>query len=99
MAVRTFTVYGYDGIKAAEALAPGETVYPIHYTHIHEGGKWYYVTAQPGRKNMSHEPCERGWLGTTNNVQATALGSGEVVSVNVRTLKDGRERADIKVRM
>ena len=97
MTTRTYAVYGYDAIRAAESFAPGQTVYPIHYTHIHRGGEWYGVWAQPGRTNMSHEERLTGWLGTTNDVQATALGAAVVVDVRVRWLRDGRERADIRV--
>jgi hypothetical protein len=33
-----------------------------------------YVSKTPGETNMSHEPLERGWLGTTNDNDARALG-------------------------
>ena len=99
MAVRTFTMYGFDRVAMAEELTIGQTVYPVESTHIHRGDTWFTVQPAPARTNQSRETRTYGYLGTTNNVQMTALGSGVVVSVNVRTLKDGRERADVKVKM
>jgi hypothetical protein len=32
------------------------------------------VSNQPGRKNLSLEPCTKGWLGTTDNWDKWALG-------------------------
>lgn len=91
----TFTVYNDSN---AAALRPGQTVYPVRCRHIHHGYEWIDLRTQPGRTNLSHEPRVRGWLGTTSNVEATALGEYTVVSVKYRILKDGRERIDVKVR-
>lgn len=44
------------------------------------------ITTQPGRKNMSHEICTDGWLGTTNDNDSTAYGEYE-------TLEDARAAA------
>ena len=32
------------------------------------------VLREPGRKNVSGEPCVKGWLGTTDDWHKTALG-------------------------
>jgi hypothetical protein len=32
------------------------------------------IRPEPGRKNMSGEPCERGWLGTTDDWHRQAVG-------------------------
>jgi hypothetical protein len=38
----------------------------------------YYLRAEPQRTNQSHEQRVRGWLGTNDNVEHTALGRYEV---------------------
>ena len=93
--MKTFTVY--DQISALE-LQPGQNAYPIAYHNTRRGEQWTEIHARPGRKNLSHEVCTSGWLGTTNDVSATALGEFEVVEVKSRWLQDGRERITIKVR-
>ena len=93
--MKTYTVYND---RDAALLQPGQTIYPVRHTHIHRGGERIELRTQPGRKNLSHEPCTRGWLGTTNDVEAVALGEHEVIGVTSRVLADGRERIDVKVR-
>lgn len=91
----TFTVYN---TPQAENLQVGQTVYPIRRIHIHNGEQSVELRTQPGRTNMSHEVRIEGWLGTTDDVEATALGQFVVVSVKTRELRDGRERTDVKVK-
>lgn len=87
----------YDQPEAA-ALQPGQKVYPVRRMDIHgRGAEYIELRAQPARTNLSHEPRTEGWIGTTNDVEATALGEFEVVSVKGRFLADGRERIDVKV--
>ncbi len=93
--MKTFTTYNQTN---ARDLQPGQKAYPIRYEHTHQAETWTEVHAHPGRKNMNHEVCTSGWLGTTNDVSATALGEFEVVEVRSRWLNDGRERIDVKVR-
>lgn len=82
-----FTVYNDPD---AAGLRPGQTVYPVRYRHIRRGDEWLKLRLRPGRTNLSHAPRTRGWLGTTNDVEATALGAYTVVDV--------RERVDVKAR-
>lgn len=89
----TFTVY-----DPSELPNVGQTVYPVRRSHVHTGAETLELRSQPGRKNLSHEPCERGWLGTTNDVSAEALGRFEVVRVRERWLNDGRQRVDVEVK-
>jgi hypothetical protein len=93
--MKTFIVYDQP---SALDLQPGQKVYPVHYEHIYKNEEWTEVHARPGRKNLSQEVCTSGWLGTTNDVSATALGVFEIVEVKSRRLQDGRERIIIKVR-
>lgn len=93
--MKTFTVYNQT---SALDLQSGQKAYPIRFGHIHEDETWLEVHALPGRKNMSHEACTSGWLGTTNDISATALGEFEIVSVQSKYLKDGREQIKIAVR-
>lgn len=89
----TFTVYNDHD---AATLRPGQNIYPVRYRHIQHGNEWLELRSQPGRTNLGREPKLRGWLGTTNDVEAHALGEYTVVSVRYRILKDGRERIDVK---
>ncbi len=93
--MKTLTVY--NSLDAAE-LQPGQTIYPVRCVHVRTGNEQLELRTQPGRTNLSHESCVSGWLGTTNDVEATALGAYEVVSVRERWLADGRQRIDGKVR-
>jgi excisionase family DNA binding protein len=95
--MKTFTVMGINQPSVFD-LQPGQKAYPIRYSPLHQGAAWTEVHAQPGRKNMSHEICTLGWLGTTNDVQADALGEYEIVSITTKTLKDGREQVKVTVR-
>jgi hypothetical protein len=47
------------------------------------------VSDVPLLTNMSHEPRMLGWLGTTNNVDADALGKVRVTGVQARRNKWG----------
>ncbi len=47
----------------------------------------YLVQTVPGRKNMSHEICIDGWLGTTNDWSETAHGEYD-------TLEEAKTRID-----
>jgi hypothetical protein len=42
--------------------------------HYYEDAGIMYIQTVPGTKNMSGEPCHKGWLGTTNDVSQTAHG-------------------------
>lgn len=52
----------------------GDTCYLVRLEDLNRGTTSYRVSAEPGRTNMSHEPRESGWLGTTNDVAAYAEG-------------------------
>lgn len=93
--MKTFTVYNQ---ASALGLQTGQKAYPIRFEHIHQDETWIEVHGMPGRKNMSHEICISGWLGTTNDISAKALGEFEIVNVESKYLKDGREQIKVKVR-
>lgn len=46
------------------------------------GAKGHYlaISEEPGRKNMSKEPCSDGWLGTTNDWSQHAHGEFETLA-------------------
>lgn len=100
--MRTFTVYNdpsaYPDRDDIDQIVIGKAIYPIRTEHIHTGGTQIYFRTTPGLTNLSHEPRERGWLGTTNDVEAVAMGRFTVVEIKRRRLRDGRERVDVKVK-
>jgi hypothetical protein len=97
--MKTLTIYGdWQAMERIAELRPGQVIYPVQHTNIRTGHESISVDTRPGRTNLSGEERTEGWLGTTNDVAAHALGAFEVVSVRTRTLRDGRDRADIRVR-
>ena len=42
-------------------------------------GHYYYISTEPGRKNMSREVAITGWLGTTSDISKTAHGEFETI--------------------
>jgi len=48
------------------------------------GSDYWDFSRDPGRKNMSHEICYNGWLGSTNNVSQSACGAVRVQGGRVR---------------
>ena len=65
-----------------EDLKVGTVLYWIQREHIHEGWIKNIYLRQPGRTNLSGVERVRGWLGTTDNVQAEALGGWRIVEIN-----------------
>lgn len=63
----------YDFDDVSEYI--GREVYPIKKEQLQQPCTvWYRLLDEPGRTNMSHTPRIHGWLGATDNINATALG-------------------------
>lgn len=52
----------------------GDTCYLTRRVNTLTGKTTYHVHANPGTTNLSREPRESGWLGTTNDVASYAEG-------------------------
>ena len=66
------------------------TTYLIHYTDLNNNRPDRYVVQDiPGRKNLSGETCVDGWLGSTNNISATAWGEFAAVEEAIAAARRG----------
>ncbi|MDE3023347.1 MAG: hypothetical protein KGI54_16110 [Pseudomonadota bacterium] len=64
--------------KYNDALVIGDTAYLIRYENLNTGATEFRVQVNEPVTNMSREVRLEGWLGTTNNVSAYAMGVVEL---------------------
>ncbi len=72
------------GIPCPDALEKEDGNYFLirHSPTMGSNSEEHYALAEnPGRKNMSHEECVEGWLGSTNNLSSQAEGAVKLMRV------------------
>jgi len=72
----------------------GDLVFIIEVTE--RGNSTFVGQADPGHKNMSGEPVLDGWLGSTNNVNKTAYGMGEILHISTNCRLYLGDRAQVR---
>lgn len=77
----------YQGqeIRDADLLSPG--TYALIDVDPPRGPNYWVLQTSYGRKNLSHEPCQRGWLGCTNNYNRRAYGCVTVYEDSIGRLR------------
>jgi len=86
-----------DAVDGAGNLIDG--FYYLISVCLERGSDYWDFSKEPGRKNMSHEICTDGWLGSTNNVARYARGAvcvknGRVSKCQVEELVRAEECAE-----
>jgi len=63
------------------SLDVGDDIYLVAIT-LDTGYTGYGISSSPQTKNLNHEECVSGWLGTTNGVNRQAIGHWRIVDVD-----------------
>lgn len=72
-------------VIVAKDVGPNER--DSHGDYLPQDGELFIQTV-PGEKNLSHEPCTEGWLGTTNGIAVYAHGEFDTLEAAQATADD-----------
>ena len=72
-----------------------QEVFLIEVSNTSSGAYKFEIWDEPQKTNMSNEIREKGWLGTTNNTNRTALGKFNSIPEALESLKEKLEEGDL----